>query len=494
MHRRDALRILGSSFAALPLVCGLKPVRGHAAEFPNIIFVMADDHRKDALSIYGNRILKTPNIDRIGNEGIRFDEAFVTNSLCGPSRASFLTGLYSHANGVISNASPHFENQAGLKPEQRTFVRHLHNAGYYTGVVGKWQVRTWPDDAFDHWVVFPGHGEYIDPDMVARGTRVKMRGHADDVVGDQALTFLDQRPRGRPFCLLLWFKSPHRAWRPSARYERAFDDIDIPLPRTFEDKFEGRPDALRKATMAIADMPDFRDRGVSPDLPVEERKRLNLQMLVKNYYRVLLSIDDNVGRLLEYLDANSLSHNTLVIYSSDNGFFLGEHGLYDKRLMYEPSIRVPFLARWPARIPAGRIDRDHMVLNVDLAPTLLNAADIPMPSNWHGRSMLPLMTGGATSWRNAFLYEYFEYPAQHCVRKNRGVRTKQWKLIHFWEQPQEWELYDLQNDPDELCNLAGSQDHATVLSMMKERLQRVRDEVGDRDPPGPVPIAQPCYD
>jgi arylsulfatase A-like enzyme len=493
MHRRDALRILGSGFAALPFAGGLKPGRGNAAEYPNIIFVMTDDQRKDALSIYGNRILKTPNIDRIGNEGIRFDDAFVTNSLCGPSRASYLTGLYSHAHGVVSNASPHFENQPGLKPEQRTFVRYLHDVGYYTGVVGKWQVRNLPDDAFDHWVVFPGHGEYHDPDMIARGVRVKMRGHADDVVGDQALTFLDQRPRGRPFCLLCWFKSPHRAWKPAARYERAFDAVDIPLPRTFEDKFEGRPDALRKATMAIADMPDFRDR-VSPSLPVEERKRLNLQQLVKNYYRVLLSVDDNVGRLLDYLDANSLSQNTLVVFSSDNGFFLGEHGLFDKRLMYEPSIRVPFLARWPARIPAGRVDREHMILNVDLAPTLLNVADVPTPPNWHGRTMLPLLTGGTTSWRDAFLYEYFEYPAQHCVRKNRGVRTKRWKLIQFWEQPEEWELYDLQNDPDELHNLVGDQKHASVLRIMKEQLQRVRDEVGDRDPPGPTPIAQLCHD
>jgi arylsulfatase A-like enzyme len=375
MHRRDALRILGSGIAALPFVGGLKPGRGNAAEHPNIIFMMTDDQRKDALSIYGNPILKTPNIDRIGNEGIRFDEAFVTNSLCGPSRASFLTGLYSHANGVISNASPHFENQPGLKPEHRTFVRYLHDAGYYTGFVGKWQVRSWPDDAFDQWVMFPWHGQYRNPDMIARGVRVKMRGHADDVVGDQALTFLDQRPQGRPFCLLCWFKSPHRSWKPAARYKHTFDDVDIPVPRTFEDKLEGRPDALRRATLAIADMPDFRDQ-VSPSLPFEERKRLNLQHLVKNYYRVLLSVDDNVGRLLDYLDANSLSQNTLVIFSSDNGFFLGEHGLFDKRLMYEPSIRVPCLARWPARIPAGRIDREHMVLNVDLAPTLLNVADI----------------------------------------------------------------------------------------------------------------------
>ena len=491
MYRRDALRILGSSLAALPLAGALKSARGNAAEHPNIIFFMTDDQRKDALSIYGNPVLKTPNVDRIGAEGIRFDEAFVTNALCAPSRASFLTGLYSHAHGVISNASPHFEDQPGLRPDQPTFVKHLHDAGYYTGVVGKWHLQSWPDDAFDRWIVFPGQGEYHDPDMIAHGAPVKMRGHADDITGDQALAFLDQRPKDKPFVLLCWFKSPHRAWEPAARHAHAFDDIDIPLPRTFEDKLEGRPDAVHKVTMAIADMPDF---GVSPGLPVEERKRRNLQLLVKNYYRTLLSVDDNVGRVLDYLDANALGRNTLVVYSSDNGFFLGERGMYDKRLMYEPSIRVPFLTRWPARIPAGRVDREHMVLNVDLAPTLLDVAGVPTPSNLPGSSMLPLMTGGTTSWRDAFLHEYFEYPAQHCVGMNRGVRTKRWKLIHFWQQPEEWELYDLQNDPDELRNLAGDPEHAPLMRKMKAQLQRVRDEVGDRDPPGPAPIAPPCYD
>jgi arylsulfatase A-like enzyme len=491
MHRRDALRVLGSSLAALPFLGALKSSRGNAPDQPNIVFFMTDDQRKDALSIYGNPILKTPNIDRIGQEGIRFDEAFVTNALCAPSRASFLTGLYSHTHGVISNASPHFKDQPGLRPEHPTFVRHLHDTGYHTGVVGKWHLQSWPDEAFDYWSVFPGQGEYHDPAMIAQGKPVKMRGHADDITGDEALAFLQRRPKDKPFVLLCWFKSPHRAWQPAARHQHAFDDIDIPLPRTFEDKFEGRPEALRKAQLAIADMPDF---GLPKSLPIDERKRANLQKLVKNYYRVLLSVDDNVGRVLDYLDANALGRDTLVVYSSDNGFFLGEHGLYDKRLMYEPSIRVPMLARWPAQIPAGRVDREHMVLNVDLAPTLLSAAGMAPPPAWHGRSMLPLMADVTTSWRDAFLHQFFEYPAQHCVRKNRGVRTNRWKLIHFWEQPQEWELYDLENDPDELSNLAGDPRYAAVMGELKARLQRLRDEVDDRDPPGPAPVALACDD
>jgi arylsulfatase A-like enzyme len=244
--------------------------------------------------------------------------------------------------------------------------------------------------------------------------------------------------------------------------------------------------------MAIADMPDFRDRGVSPSLPAEERKRRNLEHLVKNYYRVLLSVDENVGRFLDALDREGLTDGTIVVYTSDNGFFLGEHGLFDKRLMYEPSIRVPLLVRYPARIPAGGVDRSHLVLNVDVAPTLLELAGIPRPSWMHGRSLVPLLEGKEASWRDAFLYEYYEYPAEHCARKNRGIRTDRWKLIHFWEQPEEWELYDLRADPDETNNLAGKREHAATLSRLRTRLAELRREVGDADPPGPPPVAAPC--
>ncbi len=481
--------MFGGALAAVPLsVAGGR----RRAEPPNIIFIMTDDQRQDALSAYGNRTLATPHIDRIGAEGVRFNHAFVTNSLCAPSRASVLTGLYSHAHGVITNGGgPVFYNQPGIPDALPTFPELLHQAGYRTGLVGKWHLRSLPT-GFDDWVIFPGQGSYHDPEMIANGARVRMRGHADDVTGDQALAFLERRPAGQPFCLLYQFKSPHRSWMPAARYEHAFEDVEIPVPRTFEDRLEGRPAALRAAEMAIADMPDFADRGVSPSLPREQRKRLNLRHLVKNYYRVLLSVNDNVGRVLDHLDATGLAGNTIIVYTSDNGFFLGEHGLFDKRLMYEPSIRVPMLVRFPARVAPGQVDDRHMVLNVDVAPTLLELAGVPLPDPMHGRSMVPLLEGRDAPWRDAFLYEYYEYPAEHCARKNRGIRTDRWKLIHFWEQPAEWELYDLANDPAETTNLAASPRHADIVRTLTARLDALRRETGDTDPPGPAPRAAPC--
>jgi arylsulfatase A-like enzyme len=490
LDRRGALRRIAGALAVLPLAAPAI-LRGRQRAVPNVLFVMTDDQRQDAVSAYGNRILRTPNMDRIANEGVRFDEAFVTNALCAPSRASLLTGLYSFAHGVITNGGgPLYYNQPGIRDDQLTFVHLLRQAGYHTALVGKWHLRSMPS-GFDQWVVFPGQGAYHDPEMIANGTRLRLRGHADDIVGDQALAYLRNRPRDRPFCLLYQFKSPHRAWMPAERFARAFEDVDIPLPRTFEDRLAGRPEALRAAEMAIADMPDFRERGVSPSLPVEERKRLNLEHLVRNYYRVLLSVDENLGRVLDYLDAEGLAENTVVVYTSDNGFFLGEHGLFDKRLMYEPSIRVPMLVRYPARVKPA-VDQSRLVLNVDVAPTLLELAGVPVPSWMQGRSLVPLLDGRTPAWRDAFLYEYYEYPAEHCVRKNRGIRTDRWKLIHFWEQPEEWELYDLERDPDETTNLAGRREHRATEQALRERLATLRRELGDVDPPGPPPVAMPC--
>jgi arylsulfatase A-like enzyme len=342
-------------------------------------------------------------------------------------------------------------------------------------------------------VIFPWQGEYRDPDMIANGVRLRMRGHADDVTGDQALEFLAHRPTDRPFCLLYHFKSPHRSWTPAERFAKALDDVDIPLPPTFEEKLEGKPEAVRAADMALADLPDFRDQ-VPADLPPAERKRRNYQLMVKNYYRVLMSVDENVGRVLDYLDKNGLADNTIVVYTSDNGFFLGEHGLYDKRLMYEPSIRVPMAIRYPARVKGGQVDRSHMVLNVDMAPTLLQLAGIPVPHGLHGRSVMPLLLGADVPWRDAFLYEYYEYPAGHCARKNRGIRTDRWKLIHFFEQPQEWELYDLKEDPNETKNLATSRQHSSVITSLKARMEALRRELGDSDPPGPAAVSPGCRD
>lgn len=489
--RRTAVQSLAAVSAGLAFRSFGQP-RAIPKDAPNFLFIMTDDQRKDALGIYGNPVLKTPNIDRIGREGARLDEFFVTNSLCAPSRASFLTGQYSHIHGVTTNGSgqPH-RNAGGLKEGQTTFVHFLRGAGYETALVGKWHLRSEPE-GFDQWVIFPGGGgPYLDPVMTANRARVKMRGHADDVVGDQTVEYLQNRSKDRPFCLLMNFKSPHRNWIPAARFEHAFEGVDIPLPRTFDDRLEGRPEALRRTQMAIADMPDFKTRGVPESLPADERKRRNYQELVKNYYRTILSVDENVGRALEFLDKNDLSKNTVVIYTSDNGFFLGEHGFYDKRLMYEPSIRVPMLVRWPARLEAGAVDATHLTLNVDVAPTLLDMAGIPAPSSMQGRSFLPQLLRRAAPWRNDFYYEFYEHPdADHCVRKNRGLRNHRWKLIEFWEQPQEWELYDLRADPDEMSNLASRR--GDVVRELKLRMAELRRELGDSDPPGPPPATLPC--
>lgn len=496
LTRRAAVQMLlaAGGSALLPRTARAQ-TRPLPRDAPNIIVIMTDDQRKDALSIYGNPILRTPNIDRVGLEGMRFDQFFVTNSLCAPSRASFYTGVYSHVHGVTTNGSGEANrNQSGLRADQQTFVHLLRAAGYLTALVGKWHLRNEPS-RFDQWIILPGGGgPYMDPTMTANGMSVKMRGYADDVVGDQTLHFLQQRAKERPFCLLMNFKAPHRNWIPAPRHAQAFADADVPVPRTFEDKFEGRPDALKKVDMAVADMPDFKERGVPDTLPREERKQRNLQALVRNYYRTLLSVDDNVGRVLEFLDTNDLAKNTVILFTSDNGFFLGEHGLYDKRLMYEPSIRVPLLVRYPARVKPASVDNENMVLNIDFAPAVLELAGVPVPASMQGRSFAPLLDGKRTPWRQEFLYEFFEYPdADHCVRKNRGIRTRRWKLIHFWEQPQEWELYDLESDPDETRNVVARKEHAKLVSDLKTRLEQLRRETGDADPPGPAAMALQCH-
>jgi arylsulfatase A-like enzyme len=502
IDRRRALGILGGAMAGLPaLAQATDPVPNRARQArPNIVFIMTDDQRQDAMSAYGNTILRTPGMDRIAATGVQFDEAFVTNSLCAPSRASILTGLHSHAHGVITNGGgPLYFNQPGVPSGIATFPHLLRAAGYHTVLIGKWHLRSGPS-GFDQWIIFPSQGIYHDPDMIAgvgdvprqTGLRLRLRGHADDVVGDQALEFLRTRPTDRPFCLLYQFKSPHRAWQPAARHADAFADVEIPLPRTYEDRLDA--EALRNAELALADMPDFREMGVDPGLPMEVRKRLNLEHLVRNYYRVLLSVDDNVTRLLDALDEHGIADDTIVVYTSDNGFFLGEHGLYDKRLMYEPSIRVPLLVRYPRRIAAGRRDDRHMVLGIDIAPTLLELAGVPVPGSMHGRSFVPLLEGREVQWRDAFLYEFFEYPAEHCVRKHRGIRTARWKLLHFWEAPEEYELFDLENDPGETTNLAGRPEHAGRQTELIAALAALRREINDVDPPGPAPEALPCGD
>jgi len=434
---------------------------------------MTDDQRWDAMSCAGNRILKTPNMDRLAEGGMRFTEAFVTNPLCSPSRGTILTGLYSHAHGVTTNSGKtHY-----LRPGITTYAMLLQRAGYYSAAVGKWHVATMPTGlGFDHWCILPGQGLYHDPIMIANGGRVQFRGYVDDLIGDQALETLKSRPKDKPFSLIYNFKAPHRAWEPAERFEKVYDDMTIPEPPTFNVGLEDRPEGIRNTDMQIRDMPDFRNRGVPADLPPEQRKKLNFQVFLKNYYRTLLGVDENLGRVLDYLDKQGLAENTVVIYTGDNGFFLGEYGMFDKRLMYEPSIRVPMLVRYPGGFKGGRVDGEHMVLNNDVAHTILDFAGVQRPREMenHGLSWRPILEGKKAEWRKSWLYENHEYPGPHCAPKARGVRTARWKLVHYIQQPQAYEMFDLQNDPEERRNLYGEAAHKQQAEELKKELERLR--------------------
>jgi arylsulfatase A-like enzyme len=482
----DRRTLLAGSAAAIAASAFAARAGGAGRQRPNILFIMTDDHAQSALGCYGNRIIRTPNLDRIAADGVRFDQAFVTNALCLPSRATYLTGLYSHAHGMVTNGT-----ESGFSGEPKinnaaTYPNLLRAAGYHTGVVGKWHVNA-PPEGYDYTAILPGQGMYFDPELIVQGARARGQGHTDDVIGDLALGFLKAAPKDKPFCLLYQFKAPHRGWEPAARFANAYSDVEIPPPATFMEDIANRPEALRKADLLMANMIDYRKRGVRADMPFEERARRNYEHFIKDYYRVLLGVDENVGRVLDALDASGQAENTLVIYTSDNGFFLGEHGFFDKRLMYEPAIRVPLLVRHPASIARGQVDDRHMLLNIDMAPTALDAAGLAPSGAMHGRSWLPIAQGKRVhgGWREDFLYQYFEFPAAHCVRPNRGVRTRRWKLIH-WERPGEWELFDLEADPEERTNLAGRHEHRTVEEKLRKRLGELRREVGDLETPAHV--------
>jgi arylsulfatase A-like enzyme len=469
MTRRSALQTLAGA-AALPQL-----LRGQKNR-PNILFVMTDDQRYDAMSCAGNPFLKTPNMDRLASEGVRFRQAFATDALCSPSRATIVTGLYSHAHGVTTNEGSHQK----LRPDQVTFPMLLQQAGYYTALLGKWHIAS-PPPGYHHSCILPGQGVYHDPVMIANGGRAQFRGYVDDVIADQTIETLKSRPKDKPFSIQCQFKAPHRSWEPDKRFEKLYEDVTFPDPSTFNVGLENRPAAVRNTDMQIADMPDFFKRGVDASLPREQRKKLNYQSFLRNYYRVLNGVDENLGRVLEFLDKNGLAENTLVIYTSDNGFFAGEYGMFDKRLAYEASIRVPMLVRYPAAFKGGRVDSEHMVLNNDVAHTVLDYAGVPRPA-WmehHGESWRPILENKPVTWRDAWMYEYFEYPGPHCAGKMRGVRTSRWKLIHYIQNPQGHELFDLENDPEERRNLYDDPKYKQQAQELTARLEKFREITND---------------
>lgn len=460
-------------FLVALVVAFLLPAGAPAAPArPNILFVLSDDHATHALSCYGSVLNRTPHLDRIASSGMRFGNCFVVNSICTPSRAAILTGQYSHKNGVTV-----FNRFDGSRPH---LAKHLQAGGYQTAIVGKWHLFSDPT-GFDYWNVLPGQGLYHNPVFIENGKTNKHQGYVSDLIADFSLDWLKQRDPSRPFCLMMNPKAPHREWSPPARYTNLFAGTNLPLPATFDDDYAGRSQAATEATMRMSDLrPTDLKAPVPAGLSPEQEKQWRYQQYIKDYLRVVQAMDDSVGRVLDYLEATGLRSNTVVVYSSDQGFFLGDHGWFDKRFMYEESLRMPLLISWPGRIAPGSLN-SNMVLNVDFAPTLLDLAGLPVPDYMQGRSFAPALRGEQpANWRTSMYYRYYHYPADHQVQPHLGVRTERFKLIHF-NKLDEWELYDLWSDPREMKNLYADPARAGLVAELKTELARLRRELDDRD-------------
>jgi len=485
-----------------PLIAALAMAAsaGAQAARPNILYIMTDDHAAHAISAYGSRVNQTPHIDRIAREGALLTNVFSTNSICTPSRAVILTGQYSHLNGVTM-----FNRFDGSQP---TVARLLRAAGYHTGMIGKWHLGSDPR-GFDHWEILPGQGAYWNPILYKAESETTYTGYTTDIITDLGIQFLKQRPRNKPFFLMLHHKAPHRNWQPDSTHGPEFAKRWIPEPPTLWDDYATRTDALRENEQRVsrnltnADLKLAPPDGLTPEesrawlntspetvtvtrdgrdvtLTGEALTRWKYQRLMQDYLATVQSVDDNIGRVLAYLDSSGLARNTIVIYTSDQGFFLGDHGLYDKRFMYEESLRMPFLVRWPGVIkPGSRIDA--MALNLDFAPTFLDAAGLPAGADMQGRSLVPLLRGRApANWRTSMYYRYYHDPGHHNTRAHYGVRTMTHKLIYFWKKDQ-WELFDLRTDPYELHNLYGQPGHEEITAALKAELLRLKKALRDED-------------
>ncbi len=456
---------------------------------PNILYIMSDDHASHAIGCYGSRINETPHIDRIAEEGMRFTNCFCTNSICTPSRATILTGTYNHVNEVTTLASK-------LDGRQLTFPKLLQKQGYQTAVIGKWHLGhggVHDPTGFDYWHVLPGQGLYHDPEMIEMGTKKIIRGYATDIITDLSLVWLRNRDKSRPFCLLCHHKAPHRPWEPDEQHRLMYEDRDIPEPETFHDDYSHRARAAAEAKMRVDR--DLHERDVKQPVPdgltPEEEKSWKYQRYIKDYLRCVASIDDNVGRVLDYLDAEGLTDTTMVMYTSDQGFFLGDHGWYDKRFMYEESLRMPFLIRYPREVAPGTV-REDMILNVDFAPTFLDYAEIDTPQQMQGTSFRPLLHGQVPEgWQRAMYYRYWMHLAHHNVYAHYGIRTLRYKLIYYYadglgqpgavDDPRvpEWELFDLEKDPNELHSVYHDPAYEDVVKELRAELRGLQEKVGD---------------
>jgi arylsulfatase A-like enzyme len=469
------------------------------------VFIFSDDHSWQTISAYGSTLIKTPNIDRIAREGMRFDRCLVPNSICGPSRATVLTGKYSHLNGFYNNVNARFDGS------QTTFPKLLQAAGYQTAMIVKWHLVSDPT-GFDHWEILPGQGVYYNPPMIRKGERVRHEGYVTDVITDFSLDWLKQRDPARPFLLMCQHKAPHRPWEPNVKHLNHDNGRHYPEPDTLFDDYAGRGQAEREQDMTIARTMTPNDLKLTnrSELTAEQRKTWNAyyeprneafrkaklegkelvrwkyQRYLHDYLGCIRSVDENVGRLLDYLKAAGLEQNTIVVYSSDQGFFMGEHGWFDKRWIFEESARTPLLARWPGVIQPGTVNK-ALVSTLDFAETFLEAAGLPVPGEMQGRSLVPLLNGRMPGdWRRSFYYHYYEHPAEHSVARHYGVITDRYKLIHFYEPEfNYWELFDLRSDPREMKSVFGQPQFTEIEKELMQELARLRAElkVPAEDPP-----------
>ena len=498
--------MLGARFGQAKNVEAAKPR-------PNILFIFTDDHASHSLSAYGSKINKTPNLDRIAKEGMLFQNCFCTNSICGPSRAVILTGKHSHINGFRQNGNT-------FDGGQQTFPKLLQKTGYQTAIIGKWHLRTRPT-GFNYYEILRGQGPYYNPSMIKNGKAVKHVGYTTDIITDLALDWLkNQRDKDKPFMMMYQHKAPHRNWQPGPKYLHKYDDVTIPEPDNLFDNYEGRGSAARQQDMTIEKTLTAFDLKLTPprNLTKEQlatwkaaydpknekfRKakltgkalvRWKYQRYIKDYLRCIASVDDNVGRVLDYLDKTGLAKNTIVIYSSDQGFYLGDHGWFDKRFMYEESYRMPFMVRWPGVTKPGSVSK-ALVSNLDFDETFLDIAGAKIPADMQGKSIVPLLKGGSTKdWRKSLYYHYYEFygnrRSAHMVRRHYGVRTQRYKLIHFYNLD-EWELYDLEKDPREMKSVYNNTEYANIVKDLKAEALKLQKQYKVPDDRGSVPKDPP---
>lgn len=494
---------------ALLLICLLRFNQTEllAQKKPNILIIVSDDHAFQTISAYGSKLMQTPAIDRIAREGTIFKKAYVTNSICGPSRAVILTGKYSHKNGFKDNEHSSFDGS------QNTFIKELTKNGYQTAWIGKWHLETKPQ-GFSYWQILPGQGQYYNPDFIQMdSSRKRIEGYASNIIEDLAEGWLNERDTTKPFCLVIGHKATHRTWLPDTVDMGKFENMTFPLPHNFYDNYYGREAArvqdmtidktmllgydlkmlsFSKGKEAAVERMNVAQRAKFDAYykPIEEHlKKRNLngkelvewkyQRYMKDYLTTAASLDRNIGRAMDYLDQHNLTNNTLVIYISDQGFYMGEHGWFDKRFMYEESFRTPMVMRYPGVIKPGTINKDF-VMNLDIAPTVLQAANIASPKDMQGQSFLPLLKNKKFKGRDAMYYHYYEN-GEHAVSPHFGIRTERYKLIRFYKRVDGWELYDLRKDKNETNNVYGKKGYGKITIELMKQLNGLIDEYEDND-------------